>query len=105
MVLPRDTFQNTVQENVVKNWRMFMENMEASLKKIEAGLKNASEMVSICTSEWCEATEHVIDELSNQLFSISETRWSSQEDTEKIRKLKRRVHDLYADYKEIYSKT
>ena len=81
-----------------------MENMEVSLKKLEGGLKEASEMASICTSEWCEVTEYVIDELSNQLFSISEPRWSSQEDTDKIRKLKRLVHDLYADYKEIYSK-
>ncbi len=104
MVLPRDAFQNAVQEDVVKNWRVFMENMEASIKRIETGLKEASEMADVCTSEWCEATEHVIDELSNQLFSISEPRWTSQEDSQKIRDLKRRVHDLYADYKTVYAK-
>jgi hypothetical protein len=83
---------------------MFLENMEESINRIESGIKEASEMASVCTSEWCEATEHVIDELSNQLFSISEPRWGSQEDSNKIRELKRRVHDLYANYKEVYSK-
>ena len=104
MTLPKDSFQNAVQEDVVKNWRMFMENMEASVKQIESGLNEAKEMADACTSEWCEATEHVIDELSNQLFSISEPRWASQEDSQKIRALKRRVHDLYADYKDVYAR-
>jgi len=57
----------------------------------------------VCTDEWCEATEHVIDELSNALFSISEPRWSNQEDSLRIKQLKRRVHDLYADYRNVYS--
>lgn len=104
MVLPRDSFQNTVQEEVVNNWKMFMENMETSLNTLEQGIKEASEMADVCTSEWCEATEHVIDELSNQLFSISEPRWASQEDSQKIRDLKKRVHDLYADYKTVSAK-
>ena len=43
--------------------------------------------------------EHVIDELSNSLFSISEPRWTNDEDSKKIKTLKRRVHDLYAKYK------
>ena len=54
--------------------------------------------------EWCEATEHVIDELSNALFSISEPRWSSPEDSKKIKRLKRRVYDLYVNYRGVYEK-
>jgi hypothetical protein len=104
MVIPKDSFQNAVQEDVVENWRMFMDSMEASINQIESGLNEARDMADACTSEWCEATEHVIDELSNQLFSISEPRWASQEDSQKIRALKRRVHDLYADYKDVYAK-
>jgi hypothetical protein len=61
-------------------------------------------MASVCTSEWCEATEHVIDELSNALFSISEPRWSSPEDSKKIKRLKRRVYDLYVNYRGVYDK-
>jgi hypothetical protein len=61
-------------------------------------------MARVCTSEWCEATEHVIDELSNALFSISEPRWSSPEDSKKIKRLKRRVYDLYVNYRGVYDK-
>lgn len=103
MALPNDAFQNSVQEDVVKNWRMFIDNMEESMDRIEKGLDEAREMTEICTSEWCEATEHVIDDLSNQLFSISEPRWASKEDSDKIKELKRRVHDIYANYKDVYA--
>ncbi len=60
-------------------------------------------MQDVCTSEWCEATEHVIDDLSNSLFSISEPRWASEEEGQKLKQLKRRVHDLYAKYRETRS--
>jgi hypothetical protein len=104
MVMPRDSFQNNIREGVVENWRMFLKNMELSLDRLEKGIEEASEVAGVCTAEWCEATEYVIDDLSNQLFSISEPRWSSEEDSRKLKALKRRVHDLYADYKEVYEK-
>jgi len=66
---------------------------------LEKDIDEAAEMTSICTDEWCEATEHVIDELANALYSMSEPRWSSEEDNKKIKQLKKRVHDLYAKYK------
>jgi hypothetical protein len=99
MVLPKDAFQNDVQVSLVSTWKGFISNMEESLNILDKGLADASEMSNICTDEWCEATEHVIDELANSLFSISEPKWSSPEDSKKIRALKRRVHDLYAKYK------
>ena len=68
---------------------------------MEEGINEAAEMTDTCTSEWCEATEHVIDELSNSLFSISEPHWSSAEDSKKIKKLRKRIHDLYAKYKSV----
>lgn len=61
-------------------------------------------MASICTDEWCNATEHVIDDLSNSLFSISEPRWLNEEDSRRIKAMKRRLHDLYANYREVYQK-
>jgi len=99
MVLPKDAFQNDVQASLVSTWQGFVSNMEQSLELLEKGIDEAAEMRNICTDEWCVATEHVIDELANSLFSISEPRWSSDEDSKKIRDLKRRVHDLYAKYK------
>jgi len=99
MVLPKDAFQTVVQNSVVESWRQFVSNMEESLRVIEKGLDEAVEMRNICTDEWCVATEHVLDELSNGLFSISEPAWISVEDSKKLKALKRRVHDLYGKYR------
>lgn len=99
MAMPRDSFQADVEHNIVEGWRVFINNMEKSLDVLESNIDEAAEMAETCTSEWCEATEHVIDEIANSLFSISEPHWSSDEDSKKIKELKRRVHDLYAKYK------
>jgi hypothetical protein len=99
MAMPKDSFQSDIQKELVDNWRIFINNMEKSLDMLEKGIDEAAEMTNACTAEWCVATEHVIDELSNSLFSISEPHWSSEQDSKKLKQLKRRVHDLYAKYK------
>ena len=99
MAMPKDSFQADIQQEVLENWKTFVSNLEKSLKMLEEGIDEASEMREICTSEWCVATEHVIDELSNSLYSISEPSWASEEDSKKIKALKKRLHDLYAKYK------
>jgi hypothetical protein len=100
MAMPKDEQQT----QFVEAWRTFVNAMEQSLDMLDKDIDEATEMAGICTDEWCEATEHVIDELSNALFSISEPRWSMPEDSEKLKKLKRRVHDLYANYKDVFEK-
>jgi hypothetical protein len=99
MPMPKDE----IQQEYVNAWRNYVNSLELALKRLEGDIKEASEMASVCTDEWCQATEHVIDELSNALFSISEPRWSNPKDSEQIKQLKRRVHDLYADYRNVYS--
>jgi hypothetical protein len=99
MVLPRDSFQMKIQDSVLESWRQLISSMEESLNLLEKGIDEAVEMRNICTDEWCVATEHVIDELSNGLFSISEPSWAPQKDSKRLKALKRRVHDLYAKYK------
>ncbi|MFW5937287.1 MAG: hypothetical protein ACOCS6_04435 [Desulfosalsimonas sp.] len=96
--MPKDE----VEKEVTEAWRVFLNALENSLNKMDADIQEAGQMANQCTSEWCEATEHVIDELSNSLFSISEPRWVSEEDTKRLKALKRRVHDLYANYREVY---
>lgn len=99
MSMPKDQSQ----QQMVDAWRAYLDSLGSALQKLETDIKEASEMASVCTDEWCAATEHVIDDLSNALFSISEPRWSSQEDSMKIKQLKRKVHDLYADYRNVYT--
>jgi hypothetical protein len=92
------------QKQFVEAWRTYVTALEQSLETLDKDIDEATHMASICTDEWCEATEHVIDELSNALFSISEPRWSTPEDSDKIKKLKRRVYDLYVNYRGVFEK-
>lgn len=100
MPMPKDD----LHQEYVSAWRTYLDSFEKSLDQLEADIDEAAEMTDVCTDEWCQATEHVIDELSNALFSISEPRWSNQEDSKKLKRLKRRVHDLYANYRSTSAK-
>jgi archaellum component FlaC len=103
MSMPREMYHRDVLGQMGQSWKTFMENLNKSMDMLDKDLNEVSQMSEICTSEWCEATEHVLDELSNSVFSISEPRWAREEDTNKIKELKRRVHDLYAKYKSVRS--
>ena len=96
MSMPR---KDDIQAEFLEGWRVFLGNLEKGLTMLEQDIDEAAKMSDACTSEWCQATEHVIDELSNSLFSISEPAWASEEDSKKIKSLKRRLHDIYAKYK------
>lgn len=100
MAMPR----NEVFSEAEEAWRTYLKALEKSIKLLDGQIKEASKMAGICTDEWCKATEHYIDELANALFSIHEPRWGDKEDSDRIKKLKRRVHDLYADYRKVYKK-
>jgi hypothetical protein len=100
MVMPRDQIQSEMN----RAWRTYLDALEKSLDMLEKDIGEAREMAGTCTSEWCEATEHTIDELNNALFSISEPRWSDPDASQKIKQLKRRIYELYADYKGVYEK-
>ncbi len=100
MSMPRDDNRT----EMVEAWRIFVSSMEKGLVDLENRINQASEMANICTDEWCEATEHYLDDIANALFSISEPRWSDERDTAKIKELKCRVHDLYAEYRRVYKK-
>ncbi len=101
MVLPKDSFQMQVENNVLESWKQFISSMEESLETLEREIDEAAEMANICTDEWCVATEHVIDELGNALFSISEPRWAADQDTKRLKELKWRMHELYSRYKSL----
>jgi len=88
-----------VREKVYGGWASFLESLQESVATLEKEIEFASKMVNACTMEWCEATERAIDEISNSLFSISEPSWLPEEDSRKLKQLKRKVHDIYAQYK------
>lgn len=96
MAMPR---QDGIQKEVVEGWRVFVNNLEKGLDMLEQDIDEAAKMADACTAEWCQVTDHVIDELSNSLFSISEPSWGSEEDSKRIKALRKRIHDVYAKYK------
>lgn len=99
MALIKESFER----ETLDAWRNYLSALEKSLTQLEADVEEAAHMSEICTDEWCTGTEHVLDELGNALFSISEPRWSSESDSRRIKQLKQRLHDLYARYKGVAS--
>jgi dsDNA-specific endonuclease/ATPase MutS2 len=91
--------QKKMEESFLAAHREFMANLDSSIQLVESDINEAKEMQQICTDEWCKATETYLDELAKLVYSISEPRWVKDEDSEKIRNLRRRIHDLYARYK------
>ncbi len=87
------------QKDTLEAWGHYLAALETSIRDLEADIEEAADMSQRCTSEWCEATEHVIDEINDAIFTISEPRWSSDEDSRRIKALKRRVRELYVRYK------
>ncbi len=91
--------QRVMEESFIRAHREFITNLTASLELLDKDIDETKEMQTICTDEWCQATETNLDELAKLIFSISEPRWLTDEDSKRIRMLRERIHDLYAKYK------
>lgn len=96
--------QNEMMESFVMAHREFITNLERSIRLLEEDINETAEMETICTDEWCLATEHTLDELTKMIYSISEPRWVTDADSRKIKDLRKKTHDLYAKYRSIGSK-
>jgi len=93
--MPKDS----ITKEVVEGWRVFVDHLEKSLDLLDKEIDFTSKMVNACTIEWCQVTEQTLDEISNALFSISEPSWIADEDSKRLKALKRKAHDVYAKYK------
>lgn len=91
--------QREMEESFLRAHREFITNLTASLELLDKDIVETKEMQRICTDEWCQATESNLDEVAKLIFSISEPRWLTDEDSKRIRMLRERIHDLYSKYK------
>jgi len=91
--------QIQMEETMLMAHREFMENLEKTIKLLEQDISEAAEMTQVCTDEWCNSIENVVDELHKSVYSISEPRWLTEDDSKKISDLRHRVHDIYAEYR------
>ena len=93
------------QTNMVDSFmiahREFMASLEKSVELLEKDIDEVAVMENQCTDEWCNAMESVIDELAKSVYSISEPRWASSEDSKHITDLRHKVHDLYTKYRTV----
>ena len=99
MSMPRDNIYTEMNEA----WETYLAALENSIDMLEKDIEEAKQMAGVCTNEWCEATEHVIDDLNNALFSISEPRWSDADYSKRIKTLKRRIYDIYVNYRGVFA--
>ena len=91
--------QVEMEQRMLMAHRIYMDNLQKSLDLLEDEIEEAREMSQICTDEWCSATEGVIDDLHKSIYSISEPRWLTEDDSLVIKKLRGRVKDLYMKYR------
>ena len=91
--------QIDMEQAMLMAHREFITGLEKAIDMLEKDITEATEMTHICTDEWCKATENVIDELHKSIYSISEPRWLTNEDSKKISNLRKRVKNLYSQYK------
>jgi len=97
-------YRDKILTDMNKAWHAYLDALEKSLDLLEKDIEEARQMAGTRTSEWCEATELTIDELNIAIFSISEPRWSDQDASKKIKQLKKRIYDLYVNYRGVYQK-
>jgi hypothetical protein len=100
MSMPRDE----IQTEMAQAWNTYVQALEKALDALEQDIEEAKNMAGVCTDEWCHATEHVLDEIGNALFSISEPRWTSPEDSKRIKLLKRRLYDIHVNTRGVFAK-
>jgi hypothetical protein len=83
------------------SWAVFMDGLEKSIRMLDEQLAEAEKMSSQVTGEWAAAIEHVMDDLANYVFSISEPRGTSEAYSQRIKSLRHRVHEHYVRFKSI----
>ncbi len=87
-----------MQSQLNDAWMQNFDSLEKSVDQLENYIKEAEGTAGIFTDEWSEATEQIMDDLNNALFTISEPRISDPE-LSLEKKLRWRICGLYVNYK------
>ena len=82
-------------------WGVFMDGLEKSIQMLDDKLTEAEQMSTQVTGEWAVAIEHVMDDLANFVFSISEPRNDPKAYSQRIKNLRHRLHEHYVRFKSI----
>jgi len=92
-----------MQKDMVESFQMthrnFMKNLSQSLDMLEHDIDEAIDVDKTGNVIWTKEMEESLDELAKYVYSISEPRWVSEEDSKFLHSMRDRLHDLYAKYK------
>ncbi len=97
--------QNEKVKSFLMAHRDFMKGLDSSFQLAERDLSEAAEFDAKCTGEWCRTTENTIDELAKFVYSISEPRWLTDQDSKIIGDLRYKIHDIYAKFRGVSSRS
>ena len=93
--------KDEIQQEIIDAWRSYLNQVESSLFYIEQELQKMSANAGNLTDEWLANVDHVLEEISNIIFSIGEPKWADDSDTEMIKNLKKRIYKFNGQLCEI----
>jgi hypothetical protein len=82
----------------MKDEPLTIEALRNRLDQVEESIQNSISVTSACTNEWCESAEAVIDELTDAIYSLNVPRWADQEQSTRVKTLKKKAREVYAKY-------
>ena len=85
-----------IQELLVGTQQDYVKNLEKAIEKIKQEIDEAAGKETADHPEWQQAIGGYIDELHKMVFSLSEPRYGSEEDHQKIIEIRNKVKELYA---------
>jgi archaellum component FlaC len=95
--------QKDMENVMLKTHREFINGMAEGLSMLEKDVEEAGQMEAECSEEWCQAIEDYIDELHKFIYSISEPRWATADDSHRIKNLRKRIKKLYTKFEKVSS--
>ena len=97
--------KKSIQESTMASWSSYITTLEHALVQMEKSIEESVSVSSACTNEWCQSVEEVIDELTDAIYTVKIPRWAGPEQSEQVRRLKRKAQEVYAKYLQASGKT
>ncbi len=93
-----------LQETLVGAQADFINQLEEATNRLEQEIREAADVEKAGRADWERSIGGYIDELHRVIFSLAEPRYGSEKEHQKIAELRKRLKDLYADFKNMVSK-
>ncbi len=90
-----------MQEKLVTIQKDYIDTLEQAVKRLEDEISEASDVEHAGHPEWEKSIEGYIDELHAIIFSLPEPRYGHEDLHHKITDLRKRIKNLYVDFKKM----